>query len=425
MTVTQPVWPLVDLGQIAQFRNGLNYSRENFGKGLKVINVKDFGDRTVPDYDSLDEICPDRIVREESYLADGDILFVRSNGNPELIGRSMIMRCSPKQRLSHSAFTIRARFHSDLALPRFFSYVFRTPLIRSVLSAQGNGANISNLNQDILTRLRVPLPDIKTQRRITSILSAYDDLIENNTRRIAILEEMARRIYEEWFVYFRFPGHEKVRMVESELVLIPEGWRVRKLSDFGAVITGKTPSKADPNNFGTDTPFIKTPDMHGNLFCVSVGEYLSAKGVASQKNKTIPPNSLCVSCIGTAGVVSITAEPAQTNQQINSIVLKGLAVREFLYFALVGLREIINQYGANGATMVNLNKSKFESLRVVEAEQRVMDLFHTTAAPMFELIKTLQLKNLNLRTTRDLLLPKLISGELDVSHLPEEEAICS
>ena len=305
----------------------------------------------------------------------------------------------------------------------FIFYALR--LAAPTLLGLAGGTATPILNKSAFSDVMIEVPDLGEQRRIASILSAYDDLIENNTRRIAILEEMARRIYEEWFVRFRFPGHEKVKMVESELGLIPEGWRVRTLADFGIVVTGKTPSKADPDNFGTDVPFIKTPDMHGNVFCISAGESLSTKGATSQRNKTIPPNSLCVSCIGTAGVVSITSEPAQTNQQINSIVLNNVGVREFLYFALVGLRETINQYGANGATMVNLNKSKFENLRVAEAEQRVIDSFHATAFPMFEFIKTLQFKNANLRTTRDLLLPKLISGELDVSNLPEPESIAA
>lgn len=294
------------------------------------------------------------------------------------------------------------------------------------------GSAQAQITVNALESFLITIPDVAIQRRIASILSAYDDLIENNTRRIAILEEMARRIYEEWFVHFRFPGHEQVKMVESELGLIPEGWKVKTVADFGKVVTGKTPSKSDPENFGDDVPFIKTPDMHGNLFCTSTGESLSAQGAESQKGKTLPANSLCVSCIGTAGVVSITTRPAQTNQQINAVVLNEQRNREFLYFALVGLRETINLYGANGATMVNLNKSKFEGLKIVYGDSSTVDHYHAVASPIFQEILVLQKKNANLRTTRDLLLPKLISGELDVSNLPEfarltapEEAIAA
>jgi len=317
--------------------------------------------------------------------------------------------------------------------PQYLCYYLLGDYAQGLFHGSSGGATVPHLNMKDIRALPIPsLPPLETQRRIASILSAYDDLIENNTRRIAILEEMARRIYEEWFVHFRFPGHEQVKMVESELGLIPEGWKVKTVADFGKVVTGKTPSKSDPENFGDDVPFIKTPDMHGNLFCTSTGESLSAQGAESQKGKTLPANSLCVSCIGTAGVVSITTRPAQTNQQINAVVLNEQRNREFLYFALVGLRETINLYGANGATMVNLNKSKFEGLKIVYGDSSTVDHYHAVASPIFQEILVLQKKNANLRTTRDLLLPKLISGELDVSNLPEvarlrapEEAIAA
>ena len=267
-------------------------------------------------------------------------------------------------------------------------------------------------------RLRVRYVDIKNQHRIVSILSAYDDLIENNTRRIEILEEMARRLYEEWFVQFRFPGHEGVEFKESELGMIPEGWKVSALDEFGEIITGKTPSKNKSEFFGGDVPFIKLPDMHGNTFIIETTEKLSQEGMSSQKTKTIPPGSICVSCIGTAGVVVITSEPSQTNQQINSIVPRAPELREFLFFAATSLKDKINNYGATGATMTNLSRGKFSSLQVVEPKEDLLCGYNKLAAPFFDKILCLQKTNRNLRAQRDLLLPKLISGEIDVSDIP-------
>jgi type I restriction enzyme S subunit len=214
-------------------------------------------------------------------------------------------------------------------------------------------------------------------------------------------------------------------MVESELGPIPEGWEVAHVVDFGSVVTGKTPSKARPDFFGADVPFIKLPDMHGNVFVLDTSEHLSVLGQASQANKTIPANTLCVSCIGTAGIVVITTCPSQTNQQINSVVLDYPPDREFLYFRLLDLRETINQYGANGATMVNLNKTKFENLRLVRSPQDIVTCFHALAAPMFEHVRNLQQRNVTLSKTRDFLLPKLISGEVPVEAAAElvEQAV--
>lgn len=280
------------------------------------------------------------------------------------------------------------------------------------------GAAIQNINTEILRETEIPHPPLPTQRKIADILSAYDDLIENNTRRIKILEEMAQTIYREWFVNFRFPGHEKVKMVESEMGMIPDGWEVKLIAEYGRVVTGKTPSTTVNGNFSGDIPFLKTPDMHGNMFCIMTEDSLSGQGAASQKNKTLPSNSICVNCIGAgAGLVVITGMQCQTNQQINSVVLNNTKDREFLYFVLQDLRETIRQYGSNGATMINLNKGKFESLQTVYPSEVLISLFSGLIAPIFEQIKSLQLRNRNLRQTRDMLLPKLISGEVDVSEL--------
>lgn len=268
----------------------------------------------------------------------------------------------------------------------------------------------------------IELPSISTQRKIASICAIYDRLIETTTRRIRILEQMAQMIYREWFVNFRFPGHEKVKMVDSEWGKIPNGWNIKCIGDFGRVITGKTPPKEHSEFFGTEIPFIKLPDMHGQLFVLDTAEHLSSLGQEYQSNKTLPPDSICVSCIGTAGIVVITTRPSQTNQQINSVVLDSLTDREFLYFRLLDLRETINQYGANGATMVNLNKTKFESLRLVLPPAQLLDQYHKSASPMFDCIKSLQQRNDTLRKTRDFLLPKLVSGEICVEHLESATA---
>ena len=219
--------------------------------------------------------------------------------------------------------TVLIRPNKNKVEPNYLVYLLLGEEIQGKILSVSNGATVHHLNMKDIRNLELPeLPSLPTQRKIAGILSAYDRLIENNTRRIEILEEMARSIFREWFLKFRFPGHEQVQMVDSELGLIPEGWKLKTLADFGQVITGKTPSKKIPENFGSYMPFIKTPDMHNNMFCIKVGEYLSEIGVASQRNKTIPPNSLCVSCIGTAGIVAITSVPSQTNQQINSIILQ-------------------------------------------------------------------------------------------------------
>jgi type I restriction enzyme S subunit len=270
------------------------------------------------------------------------------------------------------------------------------------------GAAIQNINTTILKDTEIPYPPFPIQRKIAAVLSAYDDLIEVNTHRIRVLDEIVQAIYRKWF------GSVDV---ES----LPEGWGVKRIGDFGSVITGKTPSKKKDEYWNSrDVPFIRTPDMHDQFYCIEVTDYLSTEGANSQKNAFIPPNSLCVSCIGTVGIVTITEVKAQTNQQINSIILNDVSDLEFLYFELLGLKETIQSYAATGATMANLSKGKFMALTVICPPKELREKFHLVTSPMFEQIKSLQYRNANLRRTRDLLLPRLVSGEISVDKIELE-----
>jgi restriction endonuclease S subunit len=266
----------------------------------------------------------------------------------------------------------------------------------------------------IFRQAHIPVPPLPIQRRIAGILSAYDELIENSQRRIRILESMARALYREWFVHFRFPGHETHPRVASSLGLIPEGWEVKSIQQFGAVITGKTPSKANADFYGNDVPFVKTPDMHGNMFILGTSDRLSPAGAKSQANKTLPAGSICVSCIGTIGVISITTEACQTNQQINSVVLAYPDSREFLFLRLQDAKQTLENLGSNGATMGNVNKSKFEAMEIVCPSEDLLARYHRIVEPMFSEILSLFRQIQNLRRTRDLLLPRLLSGQVEL-----------
>jgi type I restriction enzyme, S subunit len=365
-------------------------------------------------------------VSEETYKAwtqrevpkSGDLILAREApiGNVAII--------PPGLEVCLGQRTVLIRANTKKLNPQYLTYLMLGDEIQGKILSISNGATVHHLNMKDIRELEMPqIPNHSIQDRIANILSAYDDLIENNTRRIKILEEMAQMIYREWFVNFRFPGHESVRMVESELGAIPERWAIRPVSEFGTVVTGKTPSTTHAEFFGGDIPFIKTPDMHGNMFCIEVADHLSFAGAESQKNKTIPANSLIVNCIGAlAGSVSITTTPAQTNQQINSVVLNQQSTREFLYFSLTRLRETLRSIGSNGATMINVNKSKFENLKITTPPADVLQRFHSIAFPQFELIRNFQARVLILCITRDLLLPKLISGEIPVGAADEAAA---
>jgi type I restriction enzyme S subunit len=301
------------------------------------------------------------------------------------------------------------------ALDRDFAYYALKTVERHFFNS-GSGAAIQNINTDILRQTEIPYPPLSVQRRIAGILSAYDDLIENDQRRIKILEKMARSLYREWFVLFRFPGHDKVKMVSSPLGPIPQGWEVNAIQQFGEVITGKTPSKANLDFYGQDVPFVKTPDMHGNMFILETGDSLSMAGAESQANKTIPAGSICVSCIGTIGVVSLTTEDCQTNQQINSVILARGETREFLFIQLQDLKQKLENLGSTGATMGNVNKGKFESMEILAPPDDLLERYHRLVEPTFSETLNLSRRIQNLRRTRNLLLPRLLSGHIEIQN---------
>lgn len=160
-------------------------------------------------------------MRETDYLQSGDIIFVRSNGNKELVGRCMLID-NPPVKVTYSGFCIRARLKNiELQNPVFWSYHFKSANFRRNMSGTAIGANIQNLSQGRLAIYETVVPDINTQNKIANILSNYDQLIENNQKQIKLLEEAAQRLYKEWFVDLKFPGYEKCKIVDG----VPEGWR--------------------------------------------------------------------------------------------------------------------------------------------------------------------------------------------------------
>jgi type I restriction enzyme S subunit len=302
---------------------------------------------------------------------------------------------------------------------QFLYYWIGSPQGKAELQKCTIGSSQSAFTIVLLKSMEIELPPLPVQQRIAGILSAYDELIENSQRRIKILEAMARALYREWFVHFRFPGFEHHPRVASPLGEIPQGWEVKAIQDFGKVITGKTPSKANAAYFGEDVQFLKMPDMHGNMFILNTNERLSSSGAASQANKTLPAGSICVSCIGTIGVVSITTEECQTNQQINSIMLTNAASREFLFLRLQDAKQALENLGSNGATMGNVNKGKFEAMEIICPPFDLLSRYHQLAKPMFLQILALARQIQNLRRTRDLLLPRLLSGQIDMEKFED------
>ena len=220
-------WKCYKLSEISSLSNGINFDKSAYTRGVKLIGVSDFKNRIHPDYDSLQEV-DSKVVKSGDYLEKGDIVFVRSNGNKELVGRCMMIdRDIP---VTYSGFCMKLRLEDKkLFEPFFFNYLFRTRQFKKSMTGTAVGANIQNLSQSRLGSCEVNVPDIETQKEIATILSRYDSLIENYQKQIKLLEEAAQRLYKEWFVDLHFPGHENTKIVDG----VPEGW---EKNAFGSVI---------------------------------------------------------------------------------------------------------------------------------------------------------------------------------------------
>jgi putative type-1 restriction enzyme hindVIIP specificity protein len=221
------------------------------------------------------------------------------------------------------------------------------------------------------------------------------------------LSEQAAALYKSWFVDFEpFEGEK------------PDDWNDGTVGDLAnEIVCGKTPSTKKEEYYGKDVPFVTIPDMHGCIYTVHTERKLSVLGADSQSKKTLPKNSICVSCIGTAGLVVLLSEPSQTNQQINTIVPKANYSPYYIYLMMDTMAETINKLGQAGSTIVNLNKTQFGKMEVMIPSVAAMSDFDEIVEPMFKEILSNQIENKELLLLRDELLPKLMVGDIDLSDI--------
>jgi type I restriction enzyme S subunit len=347
----------------------------------------------------------------EYLLKSNDLLIVMTdliNSAPVLGGAFFI----PKDNtyLHNQRLGLVKILSEDQIDKTFLYYLLNTNSYRGQVRGSASGATVKHTSPRRIKKCKVRIPiSIIDQQNISQILFAYDNLINTNHRRIQLLEESAWLLFREWFMYFRFPGHEKVKVVDG----VPEGWKKGKVKDLGAVVTGKTPSKKKVSNFNGAVPFIKTPDMHQSSIIIKTEESLSEIGADSQRNKYLPPCSILVSCIGTVGVVAMNLLRAQTNQQINSVIPKKEVYRYYSYFCLSRLKLLLEAIGG-GSTMGNVNKNKFQNIKITIPQEDVLTKFHQVVSPIFNQIALLLDQNQKLAQARDLLLPRLMSGAIEV-----------
>jgi type I restriction enzyme, S subunit len=360
--------------------------------GFYFLSCKDVSDGAIHYEDARQITEADfRDTHRRTKLEPWDILITNSG----TIGR---MALAPANDL-----TSRTTFQKSVAIlkpikekanPRFLFYMLQAE--RDRLIAFAGGTAQKNLLLRDLRAFKVNVPCLSTQCHVASILSAYDDLIENNTRRIKILEQMVQMLYQEWFIDFRFPGHEKVKMVESELGPIPQDWTVKKLGDVVKLEYGKA---------------LKAEDRTGGRIPV----FGSSGVVGYHSEKLVPGPGIVVGRKGNVGSVFFCDRDFWVIDTAYYVVTS--MPLHYIYFNLL-TQNFLN----NDAAVPGLNRNQAHSLPIVVPDTDTLDAFENIVEPMFKMKVCLETRNANLRQTRDLLLPKLVSGDVSVGQL-ETEAV--
>ena len=293
-------------------------------------------------------------------------------------------------------------------LNKHYIYWFmRSSYYQKMIAATSTGSTVHHTSPDRILDIEIELPKLEKQNKIAAFLDNIENLIQLNVEINNNLEQQAQAIFKYWFIDFEPFGKK-----------IPTDWCNGTIDDLAKdIVCGKTPSTRKADYYGTDIPFITIPDMHDKIYSITTERHLSVLGANSQAKKNLPKNSICVSCIGTAGLVTLVAEESQTNQQINSIIPKDEISPYFIYLLMQTLSDTINKLGQGGSTIVNLNKSQFAKIQVTIPAIPAMTDFDKIVSPIFEKILQNQKENLCLTSLRDNLLSKLMSGELDVSNI--------
>lgn len=298
-----------------------------------------------------------------------------------------------------SSYTVFEVVNKNALDPEYLMLWFSRPEFDRYARYMSHGSVREIFDWDELCKVELPVPSIDKQRSIVKAYQTITERIELKRRINDNLEATALSIYKCFFVdYIPFGGSQ------------PSSWKEVTVDDIASdVICGKTPPTADPQNYGGTIPFITIPDMHGSVYTTSTARFLSEKGASTQPGKILPANSVCVSCIASVGLVCLTAEPSQTNQQINSIICKEQISPFYVYTKMTTLNEYLKQLGAGGSTTLNINKTLFGQIPILLPDEASMKEYHNKVEPLFSSIRENQYEIQHLESLKHLLLSQLSS----------------
>lgn len=294
---------------------------------------------------------------------------------------------------------------------RFLYYWMLSPSGKEQLTKSRIGSAQPAFTINLLKRMQIKLPPISVQRRICAALSAYDELIENNQRRIRILEEMARSLYREWFVHFRFPGHEGHPCVSSTFGEIPQGWEVISFTKIAEVLSGGTPKTDIAEYWNGQIPFFTPRDAPADFYVSDTDKQVTELGISKCASQLYPPDTVFITARGTVGKVAMPSVSMAMNQSCYALRGKRSISQRFLFLMTLQQVEYLKT-NTGGATFSTIVVDTFARMQVIKPPQVLISQFTDLVDGIFNQIRTLHQQMINLRRTRDLLLPRLLSGQI-------------
>ena len=398
------------LGDLYEVSNGLSKSGDCFGSGYPFLSFSTvFNNYFIPS--EIDSLVQSTEKEQKTYsIKCGDIFITRTSETAEELGMSCVaLKDYPTA--TFNGFCKRLRPITNLTYPLYMGYYLRTPLFRANFLKVASLITRASLRNEDLLKFKVDLPDIDTQKKIADTLFLYDTLILNNNQRIATLERMAENLYKEWFVRFRFPGYESAEFENG----LPKGWEILQAQNIFDITIGRTPDRKQFDYFTNnenDALWVSISDMKDNMFITRSSEYLTAEAISKVNMPMVEPNTVLLSFKLSVGRVAITTKLSCTNEAIAHFKSKDKELLEYtyLYLKLFNYQNLGNTSAIGNA----VNSTIIKKMKFIMPDRNLLEMFHNNAKNIFSEIKDLKHSNENLIQQRDLLLPRLMSGKLEV-----------
>ena len=349
-------------------------------------------------------------------LSKGDLIVAMTEQGAGLLGSAALV--PEDNRFLHNQRLGLVQITDPTAIDPFFLYkLFNTEIVRQQISASATGTKVRHTAPERIYKCRVKLPSLKDQKKITCILSAYDTLIENNLKRIKLLEELAQLTYEQWFVRREFPGYESTP-VDPETGL-PDDWKIKKLGEICSISGGGTPSKAEDEYWENgDITWFSPTDLSKakSLVLLDSSEKITKKGLQKSSAKLMYPDSFMMTSRATIGLFGLIDKPFCTNQGFINITPKDKHHKYFLLHNFkLRIPEFINH--ASGATFLEISKGNFKNLKIDWPSEDVLQKWDKKCSPIIEEMILLTKQIELLKEARDILLPRLMTGMIDIDKV--------